>query len=180
MVKLRNASIVMMSSLGMFLAVGCAKERHDDIPQSARLMSENRGNIDFVAPDEGMVYVYDRSSGAMLYSGHIRNGEALRVEPRDDKITLNNRVVMDKQIRDNDDLKVFFQPDPGADVAGSRVRRERERDADRLDRSSSEIIVQPRTSSDTDRIRVKSGPDADSRVTVQPGEDGSKVTIEPK
>jgi len=173
MVKLRDVSIALMSSLGILLAVGCAKERHDDIPKSARLISENRGNIDFVAPEHGMVYVYDHSSGAMLYSGRIRDGETLRVQPKDDRITLEGRTVMDKQIRDNDDLKVFFQPDPRADVAGTRSHG-----SDRA--SDSEIIVQPRSGADSDTVHVKQGSNTNSRVTVQPSEDGSKVTIEPK
>ena len=179
MATLRNISMVVMGSLGMLLAVGCAAERHDDIPKSARLVAEDKGDVDFVAPQDGMVYVYDRGAGNLLYSGRIRESERVRVEPRDDRITLNGQTVMDKQIRDNNEIRIFYRAEPRADVAGSRAiivpvqppqQPARTRD--------SEIIVQPRSEGDADTIRVRPGADGDAKVTVEPGEDGSKVTIE--
>ena len=184
MVKLRNACILMMSSLGMVAAVGCA-ERHNSIPSSARLVAEDQGSkSDFVAPSDGDVFVEDRSANKLLYSGKINEGERLRVDPMDDKLTINGQTVRDQKIRDMNNVRVFFRPERRADVAGSRTvvvpvqpapQPQQQRNS-----GDSEIIVQPRGGgdSDADTIRVRPGANADSKVTVEPGEDGSKVTIE--
>jgi hypothetical protein len=177
MFMLRNTAVVAVSSVALLLGVGCAGERHEDIPPSARLMVKDSGNVSFAAPDDGMVYVYDRSSGKMLYSGRIREGENLSIDAMDDQIRLNGQIVMDEQIRDNDELRVFFRPEPQADVAGARMRGQRTRAAERRSSSDAEITVQPRQ--DSSEIRVRPGTDADAKVTVEPTQDGQqKVTIE--
>ena len=178
MATLRKVSMVVLGSLGMVLAVGCAAERHDDIPRSARLVAQDQGDVDFVAPDDGMVYVYDRGAGNMLYSGRIREGERVRVEPRDDRITLNGQTVMDKQIRDNNEVRIFYRAEPRADVAGSRAIIVPVQPAQPARSGDSEIIVQPRGQGDADTVRVRPGANGDAKVTVEPGEEGSKVTIE--
>ena len=179
MAHVRNVSLALISSLGLFLTVGCAAERHEEIPRSARLVADAQGEVDFVAPSDGMVYVYDRSAGDLIYSGRILDGERIEVEPREDRITLNGRTVMDKQIRDANEMRVFFrgQPRPvDVDTAGSRSRVQQRQNVDR--EGDTEIRVQPRENNEAE-IRVKPGAN-DSKITVEPGQEGSKVTIEPK
>jgi hypothetical protein len=182
MVTFRNACILMMSSLGMVAAVGCA-ERHNAIPSSARLVAEDTASrSDFVAPSDGDVYVEDKSANKLLYSGKINEGERLQVDPLKDRLTINGQTVRDQKIRDLNNVRIFFRPEPGAEAAGSRtvvVPVQPVQPAQPARSGESEIIVQPRSSDDADRIRVKSGTN-DSKVTVEPGDDGSKVTIEPK
>ena len=177
MVAYRSACVLLMSSLGMVAAAGCA-ERHQSIPSSARLVAEDQGRSDFVAPSDGEVFVEDRSANKLLYSGKMNEGERLRVDPMDDKLTIDGRTVRDQRIRDLNNLRIFFRPDPRADVAGARTVVVPSQPAPRS--GESEIIVQPRTVDDADSIRVKSGSNTDAKVTVEPGDDGSKVTIEPK
>jgi hypothetical protein len=171
----------MMSSLGMFLAVGCAS-RHQAIPPTARLVAENRGKIDFVAPDDGQVFVEDRSAHKLLYSGQIREGQHVNIEPIKDRIEVDGQIVRDQKIRDLNNLRVFFSREPRADVAGSRtvvqpvqvvqpIQQQPTRSS-----SDSEILVQPR--GNDSEIRVRPGSNADSKITVEPGQEGSKVTIE--
>jgi hypothetical protein len=177
MFMLRNTAVVAVSSVALLLGVGCAGERHDEIPPSARLMVKDSGNVSFAAPDDGEVYVYNRANGNLLYSGRVRQGENLSVNAMEDEIRLNGRVVRDQQIRDNDELRVFFRPEPQADVAGARMRGQRTQTAEQRSSSDAEITVQPRE--DSSEIRVRPGSDADAKVTVEPTRDGQqKVTIE--
>ena len=123
--------------------------------------------------NDGMVYVYDRGAGDLVYSGRILQGERVEVEAMEDRVTLNGRTVMDKQIRDNNEIRVFFrgQPRPvDVDTAGSRTN------VQRRDAGDTEIRVQPRQSDEAE-IRVKPGT-TDSKITVEPGDEGSKVIIE--
>jgi hypothetical protein len=193
-VTIRNASILTISSLGMLLAVGCAS-RNKAIPSSARLVAEDQGNVDFVAPDDGQVYVEDRSANKLLYSGQVREGQHVNVEPVKDKIAIDGQTVRDQKIRDLNTLRIFFKREPHADVAGSHttvvaptvvqpaqssetIRTDvRDTRRDTPDTRDSQILVTPH--GDGHEIRVRPG-DSDSKITVQPGEDGSKskVTIE--
>lgn len=158
--------------MGVALAAGCAAERHESIPNSAMLVDKSNGNVNFTSPHDGDVYVYDRSSGKMLYSGRMERNQTLAVNARDDRITLNGRTVMDQQIRDNDELKVYFREDASAaQTAGSRVVVE-PRNGGR------NVTVQSRDDTDTAVTVHPHG--SDSSVTVHPGDDGDqKVIVEP-
>jgi hypothetical protein len=179
---MRKVFILTMSSLGMFLAVGCASQ-HEAIPPSASLMAENQGRVDFTAPSDGHVYLEDRSANKLVYSGKLNHGERLTVEPNKDRVMVDGRTVQDMKIRDLNTLRVFFRPEPQADVAGSRTVQTRtvdtQRDVNSSPSNRSEIIVEPRSGSDTDAVRVRTSGDAAHKVTVQPGEEGSKVTVQP-
>ena len=181
MANVRNTAAVVLSSLGMFLVVGCAPERHEEIPKSARLVADGNGKVDFIAPSDGMAYVYDRSAGELIYSGRVMEGERLEVEPMEDRIVLNGRTVMDKQIRDANETRIFFrsQPRPAGDTAGSRTRgqQQQQQQPQNMNRDGqTQILVQPRENNEA-QIRVTPGAN-DSKITVQPGEEGSKVIIE--
>lgn len=175
----RYGSFALVSSLGLLFVVGCGG-RHEAVPSSARLVAEDKGNIDFVAPTDGIVFVEDQSAGNLLYRGRVREGERLQVEPIEDRIAVDGRTVRDQQIRDLNNVRVYFQRDPQADVAGSRTVVVPVQPAQPQRSGDSEIIVKPRRESDddADTIRVKPGADGDAKVTVEPGEEGSKVIIE--
>jgi len=178
MANVRNTAAVLLGSLAMFVMVGCAAERHKDIPESARLVADGHGDVDFVAPNDGMVYVYDRGAGDLIYSGRILESERVEVEPMKDRITLNGRTVMDKQIRDNNEIRVFFrgQPRPAnVDTASSRTTVIQQQQP--VKSSDTEIVVQPSQNNDG-AVRVKPGTNSDSKITVEPGDEGSKVIIE--
>ena len=186
MVTPRTVSTALLGSLALLLVTGCAS-RHRDIPSSARLVAEDRaGKIDFVAPDDGEVFVEDNSANKLLYSGKINRGEHVRVDPIKDKLMINSQVVRDQKIRDLNEVRVFFKPEPGANLAGSRVVQpihvhpaQAQPAAEPARQGDTEIRVTPRGESESE-IRVKPGSNSDSRVTVEPGSDGSKVTIEQK
>jgi hypothetical protein len=184
MVTLRTASIALLGSLAL-LAAGCA-ERHRDIPSSAQLVAEDRtGKIDFVAPDDGDIYVEDNSSNKLLYSGKINRGEHVRIDPMKDKLMINDQVVRDQKIRDLNEVRVFFKPEPQADLAGSRSTAVQPvhvhpAEAQPAPSGETEILVAPRRDNEDAEIRVKPGSGSDSRVTVEPADEGAKVTVEQK
>jgi hypothetical protein len=178
---MRKSILLALSSLGMFLAVGCASDRHEAIPASANLVAQDQGKIDFVAPDDGEVFLEDRTANKLVYSGKLQQGERLTVEPHRDRVMVDGRMVQDQKIRDLDNLRVFFRPEPRADVAGSRTVRTRTVETQHDVSPSHEIVVEPRKSSDPDAVRIRTNGDTDSKVTVEPrGDEGAKVTVEPR
>jgi hypothetical protein len=179
MVKLRNLSVLVLSSLGLVALVGCA-ERHKAIPPSAQMVAEDKGRVDFVAPSRGEVFVEDHSANKLLYSGKIDEGARLAVDPKKDRLAIDGQIVRDQKIRDLNNIRIYFKPDPRADLAASHTIVVPAQPAQPARSGDSEIIVQPRTTTDGDTVRVKPGTNSNSKVTVEPGDDGSKVTVEPK
>ena len=189
MVTLRNSSILTISSLGMLLAVGCAS-RHQAIPSSARMVAENegRGRIDFIAPRDGQVFVEDRTAHKLLYSGQVREGQHVNVEPTKDRIAVDDQTVRDQKIRDLDNVRVFFEGDRNADYASSRSRTivnqpvqvVQPADAQPASSSDDSRITVRQNGDNGSEIRVRPGANADSKITVEPTQNGSspKVTIE--
>ena len=179
MTSIRTLGISLLGSVGLcVLVTGCAPEKHEAIPADAQLTAKGEKDLTYRATTDGRVFVYDRSAGDLLYSGNLRRGEVIAVDAMKDKIFVNNTPI-DKKIRDQDEIKIYFEESPAAREAqpASTVIRERE-------------VVQPRselrsgTSSDgtitvrPDRDRVTVDGAKDSKVTIEQPEKDSKVTIE--
>lgn len=179
MKHVRTFAVALMGSLGLgMMATGCAAERHEAIPSSAQLVAKGQTDVTYRAPESGTVYVYDRSTGEMVYSGRVRANDVVAVDAMKDRVVLNNTPVNEKKIKDFDEIKIYFQESPEARIseaqpAQSTIIRERE-------------VVQPRTSTSPDgtitikpdRAGVTVDGTSDSKVTIEQPE-GSKVTIQP-
>lgn len=106
---------------------GCAPERPESVPADAKSIAKQSGSnpVNFTAPNDGSVFVYDRSEQKMVYSGRLREGETLEVDPRRDKVRLDGRVVLEKQLRDLNEYQVWFDEEPAkqpaAETAGTKV-----------------------------------------------------------
>src|SRR5688500_17932134 len=100
--------------LGLSLALGaagCAKDRHEAIPETEMAVSEAQAYIKYTAPDDGDVYVYNANEDELIYSERIRKGETLSLEPEDDedKIRIDSQVVSTRDLKEGDKHKVFFK-----------------------------------------------------------------------
>jgi len=172
----------MVGAVGLCLvSSGCASERNSDVPADAKVVAQGEKTLSYRAPAEGTIYVYDKAGNNVLYSGRLQRDELLQVDAMRDKILVDGRTVMDKQIRDHDAINVFFRREPfrestlEARPAESTIIHEREirtepRSSSRS--SDSTITVRP----DRDKVTVEGNSDA--KVTVQQPDSGSKVTIE--
>jgi hypothetical protein len=105
------------------LAAGCAKDRPESVPADARSVAKQGGTqpVNFTAPRDGTVYVYDRTSQKMLYSGRVRQGETLELDPMRNKVRLEGRVVMEKNLRDLNQYQVWFDEEGGTQAAAPVV-----------------------------------------------------------
>jgi hypothetical protein len=163
MKDIRTLGISLLGSVGLCMMVtGCAAEKHEAIPASAQLTAKGEKELTYRATTDGRAYVYDRSTGDMLYTGNLRRGEVISVDAMKDKIYVDNTPI-DKKIRDHDEIKIYFEESPAARY-----------DAVPASSSSSTIIREREVSPRSD---VRTSPDG--TITVQPsGAQDSKVTIE--
>jgi hypothetical protein len=107
-------TLLALFSLGL-LCPGCAAERPGSVPEDARRLAKHSGTSSFVftAPGDGEVFIYDRTQNKLVYSGRVRRGESLEVDAKDDRITLNARVVSEEDLRDLDEYEIWFDEGPG-------------------------------------------------------------------
>jgi len=66
--------------------------------------------VSFTAPDRGIAYVYERSSRTMVYSGWLKAGEALELDPGRDEVRIGGRPVAQRQMGDMSGFEVWFDP----------------------------------------------------------------------
>jgi hypothetical protein len=177
--NLRTLTTAVLGSIGMcLLATGCAAERNQDVPSSAKIVAQGEKELAYRAPNYGTVYVFDKSGQNVLYSGKVDRDDLVKVEAMRDKITVNDRVVMDKQIRDHDAINIFFEPDYSrqpvmeARPADATIIHERQYRSDVSRSPDGSITIRP----DQDKVTVQGSSDA--KVTVEQPNNDSKVTIE--
>ena len=105
------------------LAGGCASKRPQSVPADARSVAQQSGSypVNFTAPGDGTIFVYDKSSKRMVYSGRMKQGETLEMEPKRNNIRLDGRVVLEQRLRDLNEYQVWFDEEPTAATAGRRV-----------------------------------------------------------
>ena len=104
-------------------ACGCASERPKSVPADARSIARQTGSnpVNFTAPEDGNIFVYDRSTQKMVYSGRLRRGDTLELDPKRDEIRVDGRSVLESNLRDLNEYQVWFDKEPSAATAGTRV-----------------------------------------------------------
>lgn len=183
MTAIRTIAIALLGSVGVCVTSGCGSQRHRDIPADAKIVTQGQTDLTYRAHDDGTIYVFDKSAQNMLYSGRLQRDEVLKVEAMRDRITVDDRVVMDEQIRDHNAINIFFKPEPFRD------RSFEARPADATIIRETEIRTQPQPRSDSsvrdgtitlhpDRDKVTVQGSSDSKVTIEQPNSDSKVTIE--
>ena len=104
----------------MVMLSGCA-DRPNTVPASATLMTTGSNDrVSFRPTEYGRVYVTDDTDHKILYQAEVDRGEMVEVNPKDDKIVVDGRTVMDRPLEDTHNYRIYFQP-----VAHERVVRYR-------------------------------------------------------
>lgn len=107
--------------LGTVAVGGCLQERSNVIPQSAQLRVEGDKLLTYNATNDGMVYVYNRNTNEVIYSGQIARNQAIVVDPEKNQILLDGRMVSENTLRNGDRYRIFFQPAQGSMSSGSNT-----------------------------------------------------------
>lgn len=86
------------------------------IPSSANLIREGDGrNINFRAPHDGTVYVYDDDDRRIVYQTRMRDAERFNFNADDRRISIDGREVDDRdfsaRINSNHRYQIYFDRD---------------------------------------------------------------------
>jgi hypothetical protein len=87
-------------------------ESRSDLPDNAdRVVQGSKGeDINWRATRDGTVYLMDRDSNKVIYSGSIRDGHPLEVDASAGEIK-NNNLVVNRQVKENRRYNLYFLPD---------------------------------------------------------------------
>ncbi len=123
MMNLRHYAAGAAMGLVVMLS-GCA-DRPNDVPAAATLMtSGNNDRVSFRPTEYGRVYITDDTDHKILYQGEVDRGEMVEVNPRDDKVVVDGRTVMDRPLEDGHNYRIYFEPVPKERVVRYRVVEE--------------------------------------------------------
>jgi hypothetical protein len=128
----RNILITGALGLGLVAAVGCTEDEHHHsyndryegsrvsgdveraagaathLPRDARMVDEVRGGrLNYTARDSGEVYVYDASARTIVWSGHVRDGDHVTVNPDKNRIAVNGHEEADIDLKSNHRFELY-------------------------------------------------------------------------
>lgn len=86
---------------------GCATSPPDGTPAHTKWKAQGKERVHYVAEADGCVYVTDQWDGKMIWSGDVSKGDTVVVQPREDRITVNDQPVYSQKLYDNDHW-IFF------------------------------------------------------------------------
>ena len=94
------------------LVAGCSSERPSSVPDSAKSVALMGGGeaVSFTAPERGIAYVYERPERSMVYSGWLKAGEVLEIDPWRDEVRVGGNPVAQRQMGDLRGFEVWFDP----------------------------------------------------------------------
>ena len=149
-------------------AIGCSSEpKAEQVPAVAQMLVQGDQQLAYTAQRDGEIFVYDSDDRKLIYSGQIEKGQTVSVDPEEDKVLVDNRLVVEKDIHAGNRHRIYFQPDRDADrVVEERTTVREERSAgDRMDRRSERRDADDATIRREERRTVETQRDGD--VTVQ-------------
>jgi hypothetical protein len=92
--------------------VGCSSEpRAEQVPPNAQLLVQGDRQLTYSAPRDGEVYVYDVDDETLLYSGQVQKGQSITVDPEEDRIMIDSKLALEKDIHAGNKHRIYFVPD---------------------------------------------------------------------
>jgi hypothetical protein len=101
------------------LAGGCQYERSNAIPQTAIVAVEGDNLLTYRASQDGIVYLFSRNKGEVIFSGQIARGQAIVVNTEKNNVMLDNRVVTEGTLRRGHTHRIYFSPSTTGDMGSS-------------------------------------------------------------
>jgi hypothetical protein len=103
------APVATMLLLSLVLG-GCSSDGNNSVPASAMLSAEGTRRLVYTTGAAGTLYVYDRTTSTLIYSGDVDSGRQILVDPDANRITADGTVLQEKKLTSGHTYRVFFQP----------------------------------------------------------------------
>jgi hypothetical protein len=94
----------------LLLLNACAMNERPDIPANAALASSGNDRLEYTPATDGRVWIVEDVNGQkMIYSAAVAENDSIVVDPSNNQITVNGRVVFDKGLDRDANHKIFFE-----------------------------------------------------------------------
>jgi hypothetical protein len=102
-----------MAGLALVIGVAGCAATNENVPPSAQMVSSGNETVAFTAPRHGMVYVVDKNTNKLLYSGNVDKGQSVTIDPtkHDHNIMLDNNTVTQESLNVGHTYQIYFNPD---------------------------------------------------------------------
>ena len=145
--------------------VGCSSEpKAEQVPPGAQLLVQGDQQLSYSAQRDGTIYVYDANDRTLIYSGQIEKGQTIAIDPDEDKVMVDNKLVLEKDIHAGNRHRIYFKEDPKSSLENARVI-ERSTEVREVRPAGDRVIVNDGDTVREERKTVKTDPDGD--VTVK-------------
>jgi hypothetical protein len=176
------AGVVAMATL---VALPACQTVTGKVPSTAMEVSAGTGNVSYRAAEDGRIYVYNRDTNNLVYSGEVRRGELLVLDTVGDRVLVDNRPVVERVNLDGGNrYQIYLDPHsrvvsrhavnaPTTTVVERRpVVERREVVVPHTTYERKEVVV-PRTTYERRAVDVPTGTTVERRTLVAP--DGQTV-----
>jgi hypothetical protein len=79
-----------------------------EIPRTSMLISAGEGRQTFKVVDPGRAYVYDADAARVVFQTHVEPNQRLTVDPAEDRIALDGRVVFEKNLAKRHTHRIYY------------------------------------------------------------------------
>ncbi|HEV8606004.1 MAG TPA: hypothetical protein VGQ99_11585 [Tepidisphaeraceae bacterium] len=110
--------VSLLAGLLLGVLAGCA-DHPSEVPADGVKVAEGNVKLLYKAPEPGTIFVYESPDNKLIYRGAVKRGDTVELNTKDDRITINDKTVMEKGLGNGRDYKMFFDP------RGRRVVEER-------------------------------------------------------
>ena len=91
------------------LAAGCTKTGKMAIPQGAAEVAAGRGVLNHTVQRDGRVWVYDAETDKMVYTGTVRDGDKIVVDPDRNQILVGGTTVSEQPLVHDHKYRIYFK-----------------------------------------------------------------------
>jgi hypothetical protein len=97
--------------IGLALAgslTGCAGDQSNLLQPTGNLIVEGQSPVTMKAPENGQLTVYDITDQRTIWTGVVRKGDSLVMDPMNKQLTLNGLACNTNDLKGGHELKIMF------------------------------------------------------------------------
>ena len=98
----------------VLIAAGCTVSGDDPatelgVPRGATVVDEGSGRLEYKANRDGHIYVHDIEDDRLVLERPINANETFVVDARNNRITLNDKRVTERDLKSNHRHRIYFK-----------------------------------------------------------------------
>ena len=97
---------------GLLIGVSGCSEAPKNISKSAMIVGSGSGSLSYNPTQPGTVTVYNNTWDKIVYTGQVEPNKPLRVDAENNRISIGDRTVSERNLGNWDQYRIYFEPSP--------------------------------------------------------------------